>query len=455
MSDLVIEGDPRAQRAIRFGAYHLISAANPGDERVSIGARGLTGTAYKGHVFWDTEIYLLPFFTLTFPEAARALLMYRYHTLPAARARAARFGYGGALYAWESAVSGEDVTPTFVVSPTGEVVHLRVAEQEQHISADVAYGVWRHWQATGDEGFLLEAGAEILFETARFWASRVEREEDGLYHIRGVMGPDEYHESIDDDAYTNGMARFNLEIGAETAALLAARWPERLRELAARLRLGSDEAPTWARIAGDIYSGFDSRTGLFEQFQGYFDLEDIDLEAHEPRTVAIDVLLGRERIQRSKVIKQPDVLMLLYLLADRFPADVKEANFRYYDPRTAHGSSLSPPIHAAFAAQLGHVELALAYFEQTAEIDLANTMGNAAGGVHVGALGGLWQAIVFGFAGVTVGPDDVRSDPRLPDAWRRLSFALQFRGRRVPVDLRQERSGERPNVLLGATGEVP
>jgi kojibiose phosphorylase len=455
MSDLVIEGDAAAQRAIRFAAYHLISAANPGNERVSIGARGLTGAAYKGHVFWDTEIYLLPFFTLTYPEAARALLMYRYHTLPAARARAARFGYRGALYAWESAASGEDVTPKFVVAPTGDVVHLRVAEQEQHISADVAYGVWRYWQATGDERFLLEAGAEILLETARFWASRVEREEDGHYHIRGVMGPDEYHESIDDDAYTNGMVRFNLEIGADTAALLAERWPDRLRELAARLRLGPDEASAWARIALDIYSGFDARSGLFEQFQGYFDLEDIDLSAHDPRTVAIDVLLGRERIQRSKIIKQPDVLMLLYLLGDRFPADVKEANFRYYDPRTAHGSSLSPPVHAALAAQLGHVELALAYFEQTAEIDLGNTMGNAAGGVHVGALGGLWQAIVFGFAGVTIGADSFRFDSRLPDAWRRLSFELQFRGRRVPVDLHQNGPGERPDPELAVTAEVP
>jgi trehalose/maltose hydrolase-like predicted phosphorylase len=149
------------------------------------------------------------------------------------------------------------------------------------------------------------------------------------------------------------------------------------------------------------------------------------------------------------------VLMLLYLLGDRFPADVKEANFRYYDPRTAHGSSLSPPVHAALAAQLGHVELALAYFEQTAEIDLGNTMGNAAGGVHVGALGGLWQAIVFGFAGVTIGADSFRFDSRLPDAWRRLSFELQFRGRRVPVDLHQNGPGERPDPELAVTAEVP
>ena len=183
-SDIRVEGDPAAQRALRLAIYHLVSAANPRDDRVSIGARGLAGTAYKGHVFWDTDIFMLPFFTLTYPEAARALLMYRYHTLPAARAKAARLGYRGALYAWESTDSGEEVTPPFVVAPDGEVIRILTGEQEQHISADVAFAVWSYWEATEDECFLIEAGAEILIETARFWASRVTREEDGRYHIR-------------------------------------------------------------------------------------------------------------------------------------------------------------------------------------------------------------------------------------------------------------------------------
>jgi trehalose/maltose hydrolase-like predicted phosphorylase len=405
-------------------------------------------------VFWDTEIYLLPFFTLTYPEAARALLMYRHHTLPAARARAARFGYRGALYAWESADTGEDVTPSLVIAPTGEVVRLRVAEQEQHISANVAYGVWSYWRATADQRFLVEAGAEILFETARFWASRAEREEDGRCHIRGVMGPDEYHESVDDDAYTNGMARFNLESGAEAFTLLAARWPKRFAELSGRLRLEPDEPAQWLRIGRDLHSGMDDRTGLIEQFQGYFGLEEIDLVAHEPRTAAMDVLLGRERIQRSKIIKQADVVMLLYLLWDRFPPDVREANFRYYDARTGHGSSLSPPIHAAVAARLGDLDLAMRYFRETAEIDLSNTMGNAAGGVHVGALGGLWQAIVFGFAGVTIGDEGLRFDPRLPPGWRRLRCALQFRGQRIPVDVSREPNGQEP-AAVGSMAEAP
>ena len=153
---------------------------------MSIGARGLSGTAYKGHVFWDTDIFMLPFFNFTYPEAARALLMYRFHTLAGARAKAARSGYRGALYAWESADTGEEVTPPFVVAPNGEIIRILTGEQEQHISADVAFGAWKYWEATGDEHFLVNAGAEILIETARFWASRVAREEDGrLSHPRG------------------------------------------------------------------------------------------------------------------------------------------------------------------------------------------------------------------------------------------------------------------------------
>ena len=234
-SDVRIEGDPAAQRALRFAIYHLVSAANPQDDRVSIGARGLSGTTYKGHVFWDTDIFMLPFFVLTYPEAARALVMYRYHTLAPARAKAARLGYRGAFYAWESADSGEDVTPPFVVAPDGQVVRILTGEQEQHISADVAFGVWNYWQATGDDHFLVEAGAEILIETARFWASRAKREEDGRYHIRGIIGPDEYHETVDDNAYTNGMAQWNLEAAAEIANLVAERWPAPWQALSRRL----------------------------------------------------------------------------------------------------------------------------------------------------------------------------------------------------------------------------
>jgi beta-phosphoglucomutase family hydrolase len=444
-SDICIEGDPAAQRALRFAVYHLLSAVDPDDDRVSIGARALTGAAYNGHVFWDTEIFMLPFYVLTWPEAARALLTYRHRTLPAARGKAARHGERGAFYAWESADTGQDVTPPFVVAPNGEVVPILLADQEQHISADVAYGVWTYWRATGDERFLLDAGAEILLETARFWAGRARMEGDGRRHIRGVVGPDEYHETVDDDAYTNGMAQWNLEVGEAVARLLGERWPERWRALSSALGLDLDEALSWAAAAQEIHTGFDARTGLFEQFEGYFALEDIDLTAFEPRNAPMDVLLGRDRIRGSKIIKQPDVVMLLHLLWDRFPPEVRTANFRYYEPRCAHGSSLSPAIHAAVAARLGDVALAERYFRQASEIDLSDNMGNAAGGVHAAALGGLWQAAVFGFAGLRPSDEAPVCEPNLPPHWRELSFRLKWRGRthefKLPTDRAPAGSG--------------
>ena len=428
-SDLRIEGDAAAQRALRFAIYHLSSASNPEDERVSIGARGLSGTAYKGHVFWDTDIFLLPFFILTYPEAARALVMYRYYTLAGARAKAARLGYRGALYAWESADTGEEMTPPFVVSPDGGIVRILTGEQEQHISADVAFGAWKYWEATGDEGFLVNAGAEILIETARFWASRAELEEDGRYHIRGVIGPDEYHEKVDDNAYTNGLAQWNLEVGEEVARLVAERWPEQWRALSRRLGLEAEEPRRWLQVARELYTGFDEQTGLFEQFRGYFGLEDIDLAPFAQRTAPMDVLLGRERIRRAKIIKQPDVVMLVHLLWERLPPEVRKANFEYYEPRCGHGSSLSPAIHALVAARLGDAALAERYFREAAEIDLSDNMGNAAGGVHLGALGGLWQAAVFGFVGLCFTDDGPEHRPNLPVSWRSLSMRFQWRGR--------------------------
>ncbi|HEX7119366.1 MAG TPA: glycosyl hydrolase family 65 protein [Longimicrobiales bacterium] len=434
-AEIQVDGDDDALRALRFACYHLIAAANPEDEQSSVGARALTGHAYSGHVFWDTEIYMLPFYTHTHPPTARSLLMYRWHTLPAAREKARALGFRGAFYAWESTPDGREATPRRVLAPDGRVVLIRNGEQETHISADIAYGVWQYWHATGDDAFLLDAGAEILLETARFWASRGRLEDDGRFHIRGVIGPDEYHEDVDDDAYTNGMAAWNLERAADVARLLARRWPERWRALCSRLDLRDNELREWRRLADAVHLGSDPRTGVIEQFEGYFALEEIDVAAYEPRTAPMDVILGPDRTRRSQVIKQPDVLMLIYLLWDRFPPRVREANFRYYDPRTGHGSSLSPSIHALLAARLGDGERAKRYFRQAAEIDLADNMGNAAGGVHAASLGGLWQAAIFGFAGTRLGSDGPAFEPRLPHAWRGLRFPLRWRDATLRVSI--------------------
>ena len=433
-SDIIIEGDDESQRAIRFAVYHLTSAANPEDDRVSIGARALTGDAYLGHVFWDTEIYLLPFYTAVWPEAARALLMYRFHTLPAARAKAAHFGFKGALYAWESADTGVETTPERVVGSDGTVIDILTGKMEHHISADVAYAVWQYWRATGDDDFFLHVGAEILLDTARFWASRAVAEADGRRHIRHVIGPDEYHEDVDDNAFTNVMACWNIARGLETMDLLRERWPDHAAALRKKLALGDEELADWRDAIARIVTGLDPATGIYEQFAGFHALEPLELADYAERTVPIDVVIGRERTQRSQVVKQADVVALIALLPEEFPGAMAEKNFRHYEPRCAHGSSLSAGMHALVAARLGDAEMGLRYLRETAALDL-DLDPNSAGGVRIAGLGALWQAVMLGFAGLDLSDDTPGIDPKLPPQWRSLSFRVCWRGRSVAIHI--------------------
>jgi trehalose/maltose hydrolase-like predicted phosphorylase len=458
--DVEIDGDTDAQAAIRFACYHLISAANPEDEHASIGARALSGPAYKGHVFWDTEIFLLPFYTLTDPASARALLMYRFHTLDAGRRKARSHGCRGALYAWESADTGDEVTPSHVITPLGDVAQVVTGTQGIHISADIAYAVWQYWLATRDEEFLCNAGAEMLLETARFYASRATLGPEGFYHLLAVVGPDEYHEGVDDNAYTNWMAQWNLECAASIADLMQKRWPAQWQRIAERIGLESGEPARWRVVARAMHTGIDAQRGLIEQFRGYFDLEEIDLAQFAPRSLPIDIVLGRERTQHAKVIKQADVVMLLCLLWNRVPAVMRESSFRYYEPRTEHGSSLSPAMHALLAARLGDMETALRYFRQTREIDLADNMGNAAGGVHIAALGGMWQAVVHGFAGLSLDESGLRFDPHCPGSWRGVRFPLVWRGQKLAVRMEPDSfsvhlvDGFSVDVSVGGESEI-
>ncbi|MDH5200582.1 MAG: glycoside hydrolase family 65 [Candidatus Bathyarchaeota archaeon] len=448
-ADVEVEGNRQVQLGIRFGLYHLMIAGNPDDERASIGARTLSGTAYRGHVLWDTDIFVLPFFVFTHPATARALLMYRYHTLPQARREAKQHGYRGALYAWESATSGAESAPEEAVLPSGDTIPILTGQYEDHIAADVPYAVWQYWRATDDTDFFTKAGAEVMLECARLWASRAEADRENRYHIRRVIGPDEYHEIVDDNAYTNAMARWTLERGAETADWLTRNSPERFADLAKRIGLSPDEPKNWRRVAAGLVTGFDPATRLFEQFEGYFTLDDIDISPYRGRPVALDVVLGKERISRLQVIKQADVLMLLHLLADEFDGETLEANFRYYEPRTGHGSSLSPAIHALLAARLVDTALAQHYFDESARIDLENQVGAAAGGIHAATYGGLWQAVVFGVAGMKVGEEGLSFDPHLLPGWRRLRFSVLWRGRRLKASL----TPRRMEVMLeGETG---
>jgi kojibiose phosphorylase len=250
-----------------------------------------------------------------------------------------------------------------------------------------------------------------------------------------VIGPDEYHETVDDNAYTNAMAIFNLECAAHTVEFLERDRIADWKELSARLCITEKESSAWRALAAALVTGFDPATKLFEQFAGYFQLEEVDVVAMRSYAMPIDASLGPERTRRSKAIKQADVVALSALLWHKWPAAVHEANFRYYEPRTAHGSSLSPALHALVAARLGDAALAQTYFRQAAEIDLANNMGNAAGGVHMGALGGIWQAAVLGAAGLRALRDGIAIDPHLLPGWTEMSFPVQWRERSLYLRL--------------------
>jgi trehalose/maltose hydrolase-like predicted phosphorylase len=286
---------------------------------------------------------------------------------------------------------------------------------------------------TGDDQFFLGMGAEMILETARFWVSRSSHDDEGRHHIRLVVGPDEYHESVDDNAYTNVLARWNIRRGLDTMAWLGEQHPKRAAELRRKLRLTDRELRDWRLVADGMVDGYDPGTKLFEQFGGFFELDDIEPERLTPRPMPADLILGREVTLHSKVVKQADVVMMTYLLPDEVPEEVTRANFAYYDPITVHGSSLSPAIHAAVAARLGDMETALEAYRLAADVDLSDNMGNAARGLHMATMGGLWQATVMGFGGVRRHGDALVLHPHLPEHWKSLRFPLRFRGARLEV----------------------
>ena len=429
-SEVTIAGDPHAQHAMRFATHHLLAAANPADPRVSIGARALTGDGYLGHVFWDTEIHLLPFYTLTWPEAARALLLYRWHTLPQARANAAAQGYAGAMFAWESADTGEEATPAHILSADGRAMPVTTGRQEHHITADIAYAAWQYWEVTADTDFLHGPGIDLLAECARFWHSRATPDPDGRRHIRGVIGPDEYHESVDDNAFTNHLARHALATAARACALLRETAPAAWTAAQSRLALTQAEPAAWAEAAAAIAPAQNPETGLFEQFTGFFRRYAIDPDLHSPDARN---WLGRQHDAPKRIIKQADVVALLALLPNDIPPAIQAANYALYEPLCTHESSLSSAQHAVVAARLGQTEAALAHFRDAAARDLADDPEAAKWGVHIASLGGQWQAAVLGFGGVSWHGDELRIDPHLPPGWTELAFALTWRGSRLRV----------------------
>jgi kojibiose phosphorylase len=429
-SDVTIDGDREATRAVRFNLYHLLIAANEADPRVSIGANGLSGERYRGHAFWDTEVFMLPFFIYTQPETARALLLYRYHTLDGARRNARDGGFRGARYAWESAGTGVETTPKWTVDGAHRIW---MGEEEIHVTAAVAYGLMAYVAATGDHALMTDYGAEILFETSRFWASRLEAAPDGRYALSRVVGPDEFHEHVDNNAYTNYLVRWHLRHAAHVYADLAVTHPGELASLAERIRLQPDEVEGWLTRAEQIRLPAQTDDGVIEQFDGYFGLEALPVTHDDNGMPKYPPGYHHYNLAGTELTKQADVVMLTYVLPDEFGDDVKRANYNYYEPLTLHKSSLSTAIHSIMGIEVGDPRRAVQYFRRAAFVDLLDNQGNTAEGIHIASAGGTWQTIVCGFGGFRVRNGQMTFKPWLPPGWNAVDFRLKWHGSTVSV----------------------
>jgi kojibiose phosphorylase len=438
VSDIQVGGNMEAQLLTRFNLYQAF-IATPTHANLPVGARGLSCQVYQGAAFWDQETYNLPMYVFSHLEVARRLVAYRYDTLDGARRKANRLGYYGAFYAWTSGKTGDELFPDFFFTDvlSGRPIRNHFNCWQIHISPDVAYGIWLYYQATDDWDFVLGQGAEVLFEVAQFLVSRVHFKMDRQrYEIIRVLGPDEYHENVDNNAFTNYLSRFALQKACQVFDQMAGTHPDRLEALLSALGLNAASREAWEDIATRIYLPKpDPETKVIEQFDGYFGLEDIRPDQLRKRLIDPDEYWGWPNgiAVHTQVLKQADVIQLLAML-DIFPNEVLTANYEYYEPRTEHGSSLSPSVHALVASRAGHQEEAYRYFMESASIDLYNASkkvmsgGSFLGGIHTAAAGGVWLIIVKGFAGFVLTEKGVGFSPALPKAWKELRFKLRVKG---------------------------
>jgi kojibiose phosphorylase len=367
--------------------------------------------------------------------------MYRYHTLPGAREKARLNGYQGAQFAWESAADGAETTPTWLVDPNdpAKLIRIWTGDIEIHITADIALAAIQYWQVTGDDAWMRDYGAEIVLDGARFWASAAKLEQDGKYHLRHVIGPDEYHDDVDDNAFTNWMAKWHLDSALEIHAWLKDRYPGQFSALLNKLNLDDMDLAHWADVRDRLSIEIDPATGLIEQFEGYFDLRPPNFQTlRSPnRKLSMQALLSIDGVKETQILKQPDVLMLQYILPEEFTPEQIHSNYQYYNPRTdlEQGSSLGPGISAIMAARVGDIESAYQHFMRAARTDLQDIRHNAGDGIHGANAGGLWQAAVFGFGGLQLHDDRWTIQPRLPAHWVSLSFKFYHRGQPQTVNI--------------------
>ncbi|HET8913785.1 MAG TPA: glycosyl hydrolase family 65 protein [Ktedonobacteraceae bacterium] len=442
VADVIIEGDEKAQWGTRFSVYQLRISSTPNDSRYSIAAKGLTGFGYKGHIFHDTEIFMLPFFIYVFPEIARNLLLYRYNLLAGAREKAQQGGFEGAQYPWESTLDGREATPDVIIHPEShELIPVLNGHIELHITSSVAHAFADYWRVTGDDQFMVDYGAEVLLSTATFWGSRAEfHQESNDYQIRDVIGPDEYHEHVNNNAFTNYMARLNLQTALNILDWLKKNNAAKAQELIKQLNLNDQRLDHWRDVIARMHIPQNPDTKLFEQFDSFFKLGRLDREKYEPRTESYQGILGMKAIQDLQIVKQADVLMLLTVIKEQFDRQTKQVNWDYYYPITDHdyGSSLTPALHAILGSELGLTDVAYSLFMKGALVDLENLRGNTPEGIHDACAGAVWQAVVFGFAGLTVHDDGYVTKPAWPKNWTRIKFNFSYQGQRQHIDLRRD-----------------
>ena len=442
--NIVIEGNDYDQLAIRFAQYHLKVMTPSHDNRCGIAAKGLSGEGYKGHSFWDTEIFILPFYTYSKPEIARKLLEYRYLSIGGARKKAKDNGYEGAMYPWESAwLEDGEVTPVWgaVDIVTGKSTKIWSGFIEQHITSDITFAIWQYYMVTNDEDFMEKYGYEIMFDTAIFWASRLERDEiKQRYHINEVIGPDEYKEHVDNDAFTNWLAYWTIETAINYYNKLKESDSEVIRKLESKLSL-QNAMENWTTKLPKIYLPEPrDLDNVIPQNDTFLSLEDIDLTKYKNQEHIGSMFkdYNLDQVNKIQVVKQADVVMLLYLLEHKFSKEVKKANYDYYEKRTLHDSSLSLSTHSILASDIDEKDLAYKLFQEATKIDLGENMKTSDHGIHAASLGGLWQIVVNGFGGVRMVGGNLRINPKLPENWSRLSFSFMWKGNKLDIELTKE-----------------
>lgn len=427
-SDVRIAGHDALQQATRWCLFQLAQAAARADGQ-GVPAKGTTGSGYSGHYFWDTEIYVLPFLAYTTPQWARNALRMRYLMLPAGRRRAFQLNEAGALFPWRT-INGEEASAYYAAGTA-----------QYHINADVSYALAKYVRATGDTEFLFREGIDIAVETARLWTTLgFWRTSDGAvelesFHIHGVTGPDEYTTVVNDNLFTNVMARFNLRFAARTIRLMADTDPEAYRIAVDRLALDPEEPEAWERAAEAMHIPYSAALGIHPQDAVFLEREIWDLEHTPPDKRPLLLHFHPLVIYRYQVLKQADVVLALFLQGNHFSAEEKLADFEYYDPLTTGDSTLSSVVQSILAAEVGYQDLALQYFEQSAFVDLGDLHHNAADGVHVASAGGVWTALVSGFGGMRDHYGELSFDPRLPVSWDELAYSLEWHGTRLQIAL--------------------